>query len=181
MRMASHWTYAGWFTLLRVYAGIFWLAHGVPKFLNSAAFMPPDGFMPQFVNKAAQAQTGIYHDFLTTVVIPNISIFAELVRAGEVLVGCSLLLGVWTRLGGFFGCLLALNYMAANGEFASWTTIGTLDAVAFMLSFLMLVIPAGRVAGVDALLYRTRMPVRKDPVVVPEFVDEPPPAAPPSS
>jgi thiosulfate dehydrogenase [quinone] large subunit len=178
MRPASHWSYAAWFTALRIYTGLFWLSHGVPKFLNPDMFMPPNGFMPMAVSKAAQSQTGFYHEFLVTVVVPNINIFAEFVRLGEVLVGCSLLLGVFTRLGGLVGCFLALNYMALNGEFASWTTIGTLDAAAFVLSFLMLAVPAGRVAGVDALLRPG--PVRKEPVVVPEFVDEPPPRPPAS-
>lgn len=176
MRMPSHWTYAGWFTLLRVYAGCFWLAHGIPKFLNSASFMPPDGFMSQAVQRAATTQTGFYHGFLANVVIPNMALFAELVRLGEVLVGCSLLLGVFTRFGGLIGCFLALNYMALMGEFSSWTTVGSLDAAAFMLSFMMLAVPAGRVAGVDALLWRA--PVRKEPVIVPEVVDEPPPTTP---
>lgn len=173
--MPSHWTYAGWFTVLRLYAGAFWLAHGIPKFLYSDKYMPPSGFMPQIVQKAAMSQTGFYHDFLLNVVTPNINLFAELVRLGEVLVGCSLILGVFTRFGGFIGCLLALNYMAINVEFTSWTTIGSLDAAAFMLSFLMLAVPAGRVAGVDAML--VRRPVRKD-VVIPEVVDEPPPTQP---
>ena len=176
MRMPSHWTYAGWFTVLRVYAGLFWLAHGVPKFLNSAMFMPPDGFIAQAAQKAAASQTGFYHQFLSSVVIPNIGVFGELVRLGEVLVGCSLLLGIWTRFGGLVGCFLALNYMAIQGEYASWTTIGSLDAAAFMLSFMMLAVPAGRLAGVDALLWRG--PRRSEPVVVPEVVDEPPSSAP---
>ena len=176
MRMASHWSYAGWFTLLRLYAGAFWLAHGIPKFLDSPAYMPPSGFMPQLVQKGISSQTGFYHGFLLNVVAPNIHLFAELVRLGEVLVGCSLILGVFTRFGGFVGCFLALNYMAAKGGFSDWTTIGSIDAAAFMLSFLMLVIPAGRVAGVDALLVR-RPAVRKD-VVIPEIVDEPAPVSP---
>lgn len=173
--MPSHWTYAGWFTVLRLYAGVFWLVHGVPKFLNSAAFMPPSGFLPQIVQKAIDSQTGFYHDFLLNVVSPNMNLFADLVRLGEVLVGCSLLLGLFTRFGGLIGCFLALNYMAINGEFSTWMTIGSLDAAAFMLSFLMLVVPAGRVVGVDAIL--VRRPVRKD-VVIPEVVEEPPPASP---
>lgn len=176
MRMPSHWTYASWFTLLRVYAGCFWLAHGIPKFLNAAAFMPPGGFMAQAVQRAATAQTGFYHGFLANVVVPNMGLFAELVRLGEVLVGCSLLLGIFTRFGGLIGCFLALNYMGLMGEFASWTTIGSLDAAAFVLSFLMLAVPAGRVAGVDALLWRA--PVRKEAVIVPEVVDEPPQTTP---
>jgi uncharacterized membrane protein YphA (DoxX/SURF4 family) len=175
--MPSHWTYAGWFTVLRIYAGLFWLSHGVPKFLNSPMFMPPNGYMAQTVQKAVSSQTGLYHDFLANVVIPNIQLFAELVRLGEVLVGCALLLGIFTRFGGLVGCFLALNYMAAKGAFGSWETLGTLDAAAFMLSFMMLAVPAGRVAGVDALLWRGPR-VRREPVLIPEVVEEPPPSAP---
>lgn len=179
MRLASHRTYAFWFTALRVYVGLFWLSHGVPKFLNASSFMPPGGFMSGMIAHAASTQTGFYHDFLVNVVTPNITLFAEMTRLGEVLVGCSLLLGVFTRLGGLVGCFLALNYAAAVGDFQSWTAIGSIEAVAFVLSFLMLVIPAGRVAGVDAVLVRP--PVERDPIVTPEFVDEPPPPQAPAT
>lgn len=182
MKMASHWTYATWFTILRIYTGLFWLVHGVPKFLDSAKFMPPDGFMPKAVQGAVAAQTGPYHDFLVSVVIPNINIFAELVRLGEVLTGLALFFGIFTRFGGLVGCFLALNYMGLQGEFAHFSTIGTLDGAAFVLSFLMLAVPAGRVVGVDALMTRRRVVATPaGPRVTPEFVDEPPVAPPPSS
>jgi uncharacterized membrane protein YphA (DoxX/SURF4 family) len=179
--MASHWTYATWFTLLRIYAGVFWLSHGIPKFLNSDKYMPPNGFMPQIVANGVSSQTGFYHDFLLNTVTPNIALFAELVRLGEVLTGCALLLGVFTRFGGLVGCFLALNYAMANGDFNDWTRIGSLDAVAFALSFLMVVVPAGRVVGVDALLGAGRRKPAPTPIIVPEVVDEPPPATPPAS
>lgn len=180
MRMASHWTYATWFTLLRIYTGVFWLAHGIPKFLDSDKFMPPGGFMPKVVANAVSSQTGPYHDFLAGTVVPHIGLFAELVRLGEVLTGCALLLGVFTRFGGLVGCFLALNYALANGDFSDWTSIGSMDAVAFVLSFLMLAVPAGRVLGVDALMGRpARVPAPAAQRVVPEFIDEPPRPAPP--
>ena len=179
MRPAAHWSYATLFTLVRIYAGCFWLAHGVPKFLNGGSFMPPDGFMLQMVKQAAASQTGFYHGFLVAVVIPNAGIFAQLVRLGEVLTGCSLLFGFFSRFGGLVGCFLALNYMAARGEFSSWTTLGSLDAAAFVFSFCALVLPLGRIAGIDALLRPARRPAAVAPApsaqtVVPEFVDEPP-------
>ncbi len=176
MKMASHWTYAGWFTVLRIFTGAFWLVHGVPKFLNSAMFMPPGGFMAMAVQKGIQTHHGAYHTLLVNVVLPNIMLFAELVRLGEVLVGCALFLGIFTRFAGLVGCFLALNYFTNNGGFGSWTNIGSLDAAAFALSFMFLVVPAGRVAGVDALLYRPR--VRRERVLTPEVVEEPPQAPP---
>ena len=176
MRMPSHWTYAGWFTVLRIYVGAFWLVHGVPKFLNAAAFMPPDGFLSKAVQTALQTHHGMYHDFLAGIVLPNLHLFAELVRLGEVLTGCALVLGIFTRFAGFVGCLLALNTFTLNGGFGTWTSIGSLDAAAFVLSFMFLAVPAGRVAGVDALLYRPR--IVRERVLTPEIVEEPPPQAP---
>jgi uncharacterized membrane protein YphA (DoxX/SURF4 family) len=179
MRMPSHWTYAAWVTLLRVYAGVFWIVHGVPKFLNGPAFMPPKGYFAEALSRALPMHHGAYHVFLANVVAPNAYLFAELTRLGEVLTGCALLLGVFTRFGGLVGCFLAANYFMINGEFGNWRNLGSLEATAFVLSFMFLAIPAGRVAGVDALLYRRPLAtVRRDEVLVPEVVDEPPPAPP---
>jgi len=74
------------------------------------------------------------------------------------------------------GCFLALNYLAAAGEF-HWSGVGTLNGVALALSFFCIVLPVGRFAGVDALLVR-RPNTR---AVKAEFVDEPiaAPRAPP--
>jgi len=161
------------FAILRIYTGIFWLVHGIPKFLNSDAFMPPQGFMAQMVLKGTQTTTGSYHDFLVSFVTPNIALFAEFVRLGEVLVGFSLLFGLLTRVGGLGGIFLALNYIAAKGAFGSWETFGTLDAAAIALSALHVVLPTGRTLGVDGL-FGHRPRVVREPAVTPEFVDEPP-------
>ncbi len=160
---------SGWLLILRLYAGVFWLVHGLPKFLNPGMFMPPNGYMGQMLARASQTSTGFYHDFLVNTVMPNIGLFAELVRLGEVLTGISLLLGFLTPLGGLAGCFLALNYLAAAGEFRSVTGFGTINAAAFMLSFFCIVLPVGRFAGIDALL--VRKPNKR--TVKAEFVDEP--------
>ena len=158
-----------WLLVFRLFAGVFWLAHGLPKFLNPGMFMPPNGIMGQAVARATQTSTGLYHDFLVHTVQPNLGLFAELVRLGEVLTGISLLLGFLTPLGGLVGCLLAINYLAAKGELHSATGFGTLEAAAFALSFFCIVLPVGRFAGVDALLMRRP----NSRAVKAEFVDEP--------
>lgn len=177
MRIPSHWTYAGWFTLLRLYAGAFWLSHGVPKFLSPAAFMPPNGYFAMEVQNGITKHHGLYHAFIASMVAPNQTLFADLVRIGEVLTGCLLLLGLFTRFGGLLGCFLSLNYFTINGGFGNWQSIGLLDAAAFMLSFMFLAVPAGRVAGLDALLVTPG--IRRETVLTPEVVEEePPPQAP---
>ena len=165
-----------WLLVLRLYTGIFWLVHGLPKFLNPGMFMPPGGFMSQAVARSAHSTTGFYHDFLVGTVQPNIGLFAELVRLGEVLAGISLVLGFLTPVGGLVGCFLALNYLLAAGGF-HWSSIGSLNAAALALSFFCVVLPVGRYCGVDSFLSRKPNPR----TVKAEFVDEPiaAPRAPP--
>jgi len=172
VKLPSSATYAFWLALLRIYAGAFWLMHGIPKFLQSQDFMPPNGVMMQFLNTQIQHNGGPYQGFLLHVVMPHATIFAELVRVGEVVTGCLLFLGFYTRLGGLIGMLLALNYISAKGGLAHLSVWSGLDSTAFVMSALNFVLPTGRVLGVDGLLWRMRR--RPQPVAGAVFVEEPP-------
>ncbi|MEO9170161.1 MAG: TQO small subunit DoxD, partial [Candidatus Baltobacteraceae bacterium] len=159
--------------------GAFWLMHGIPKFTHSQIFMPPNGFIVQFVNSAITNTSGTYQAFLTNEVLPNIGIFAELVRLGEVVTGALLFFGFFTRYGGIIGMLLALNYLTAKGGIGHLSMWGGLDAAAFVICAVNVVLPTGRFLGIDALL-RHRRPVAvrvggpSAAGVNAEFVDEPP-------
>jgi uncharacterized membrane protein YphA (DoxX/SURF4 family) len=179
VNLPSSRAYGGWLAVVRILTGAIWLIHGIPKFLNSGEFMPPDGFIVNYVQQGVSRTAGPYHDFLVNVVQPNIGIFAELVRLGEVCVGISLLFGALTRLGGLFGIVLTLNYMAARGGLGTFNAWSSIDACLMLLSAINLVLPTGRVFGIDRLF--TRRPVPAPPVIA-EFVREPPldgPSAPP--
>jgi thiosulfate dehydrogenase [quinone] large subunit len=178
--LPSSLTYARWLAVVRILTGAIWLIHAIPtKFLQSDSFLPPNGFFASFVQKGITTTTGPYHDFMVSVVAPNAIIFAQLVRFGELLVGISLVLGLFTRLGGFFGIVLPLNYLAARGAISTLDGWGTADACIALLSAISLVLPTGRALGFDAL--RTpRAPAR--PTVIAEVVPERPldgPSAPP--
>lgn len=174
MRLHSPRYYAAWLAIFRVGAGLIWLSHGIPKFLKSAQFMPPAGFMPAAIAQGVKTDGGFYHDFLLNVVTPNLPIFAELVRLGEVLVGLSLLFGFLTRLGALGGMFLAANYYLLANPLLTFGSLGTLEVATFAISSINFVLPTGRMLGVDALLGRTRA----QPALVPEFVDEPVPPMP---
>jgi thiosulfate dehydrogenase (quinone) large subunit len=173
-------TYGAWLALARILTGAIWLIHALPKFMHGDEFVPPNGFFATYLQTGIAKTAGPYHDFLVNVVQPNAIVFADLVRVGELLVGVSLVLGLFTRLGGFFGIVLPLDYMAARGAFSSINALSSGDAALALLSAISFVLPTGRVAGFDALLTRRR-PMRSR-VVVPEVVAEPPldrPSAPP--
>jgi uncharacterized membrane protein YphA (DoxX/SURF4 family) len=186
-------TYARWLALVRILTGGIWLAQGVPKFTHGSDFMPGSGridcahlaqtqvpAVTQHICQGMLHTSGAYHQFLVIAVFPNIGVFAELIRLGEVLTGLALLLGVLTRLGGFTGMLLAANDIVARGHVLSWATLQSLDFSLFLLCAISFVLPTGRVLGIDALRTPRRSVSR---TVQAEFVAEPPmdrPTAPPN-
>ena len=171
MKLPSATSYAFWLALLRIYAGAFWLMHGIPKFTQSAMFMPPTGMMTTFINTAITNTHGPYQAFLTNIVLPNASIFAEMVRLGEVVTGSLLLLGLFSRWGALLGVLLSLNYLSAHGGLMHLSVWSGIDSTALVLSLVSFVLPTGLVLGVDGLLARAKgRPATQKAV----FVEEPP-------
>jgi thiosulfate dehydrogenase (quinone) large subunit len=180
MSLPSSRTYGGWLALVRILTGAIWLVHAIPKFLNGGAFLPPGGYFATYLQHGVTTTAGPYHDFLVTVVQPNAAIFAELVRFGELFVGISLLLGLFSRVGALFGVLLPLNYMAARGAFATVNGLSSPDAALALLSAISLVLPTGRILGFGGFVMRRA--ARKTTPVVAEVVPERPldgPTAPP--
>src|SRR5687767_9523162 len=95
-------TRLAWFWLIvRVYVGWEWLIAGWGKLQNPAWFGANAGAaLTGFVNGALQKTEGAHPDvsawyaaFLQTVVLPNATLFSNLVTLGELLVGIGLILG----------------------------------------------------------------------------------------
>ncbi|MGB6521266.1 MAG: TQO small subunit DoxD [Candidatus Cybelea sp.] len=171
MNLPSSRSYGSWLAVVRILTGCIWVIHAVPKFVHAADFMPPNGAFGQYMTQGIAKAGGPYHDFLLGVVQPNALAFAELVRFGELLVGISLAIGLFSRLGGLFGIVLTLNYMAARGALTSFSGWASIDGCLMLLSAISLVLPTGRVLGLDA--FGARRGSRRT-VVVPEVVPERP-------
>ncbi|HZV77966.1 MAG TPA: TQO small subunit DoxD [Candidatus Babeliales bacterium] len=171
MKLPTSLAYGRWLALVRILTGAIWLIHGLPKFLHGDTFLPPNGFFGQYLQQGISTTSGPYHDFMVAVVSPNAATFAELVRFGEVLVGISLLFGILTRVGGFFGIVLPLNYMAVRGAIGTLSGWGSPDASLALLSAISFVLPTGRVAGIDGFASRRSA---RPPKVVAEVVPERP-------
>ena len=148
----------GWLAFMRISVGLAMLSNGVNKlgvkveggqpganWLTTAA--PLKGILDGATK--SPAVDPLYRGFLEAVVLPNVEVFAVLVTFGEVLVGLSLTLGLLTRLGGFGGAFLHLNYMLMKGL---PTHGGYVDRVFFALEIIMAVTAAGYVLGLDGLL-----------------------------
>jgi uncharacterized membrane protein YphA (DoxX/SURF4 family) len=206
--LPSNRSYAFWLALFRIYVGVFWIYHALPKFLNADRFLPPNGFMVMMITTAINGAPapanmpgvmarppvgGLYHDFLAGVVLPHIDVFAEMVRVGELLVGIALVLGLLTRIGGLGGMFLAANYMLAQSTFFSSAGWSSLDGVTFVISAVNFVLPTGRFFGIDAFFSRPKIvratasvqPVATQPAViqsvVPTVVTPATPVTPPTT
>ena len=145
--------YATWLAALRIFTGVFWLTHGVPKLLNPSF----PAHMADMVRNMSSDASGPYHDFIMNVVLPHASLFAHLVEWGETLTGVSLLLGILTPAGGLVGFFLGLNYFLVKGSYAHITDLGGLDAAAMALSFINIVLPTGLIWGLDGVLPASRL------------------------
>ncbi|RME70220.1 MAG: DoxX family membrane protein [Chloroflexi bacterium] len=90
--------------------GLLWLAS--LRWKLPPSFDPPPGqrgLMEWLTLEAAHPTIGLYADFVTAVVIPNFLLFAWLTFLVELVIGLSLTLGWWTRLGAMLGLLWSMN------------------------------------------------------------------------
>jgi uncharacterized membrane protein YphA (DoxX/SURF4 family) len=152
-------TYAIWLAVLRIITGLFWLLHGVPKLLNPR-FFGADGMMAGMIRDGLSDSSGPYHDFLVSVVLPNASLFSHLVAWGETLTGISLLLGLFSRVGGVGGMFLTFNYFMLHVSYASLGGFASMDMAYMALSFINVVLPTGLVLGLDGVLPVSRSRTR---------------------
>jgi uncharacterized membrane protein YphA (DoxX/SURF4 family) len=93
-----------------------------------------------------------YQHFLQQVVFPHATLFSNLVMAGEVFAGLSLLLGLCTRAGAAVAMFLFLNYMLSKGRMF-WSPDSE-DAAVFFSALVVLIGAAGRAWGLDSYLAR---------------------------
>jgi len=133
--------------LLRVLTGTMWWEQSLWK-------IPPHfgGLIYWMKEEVAHAAVPLQGTLIRVIVLPNISVFGPLVYAIEALIGASLIVGLFTRLGAILGILMAINLWlglySAPGEWP-WTYF-------FLITIMGLycIDPPGRVLGWDALRQR---------------------------
>ncbi len=126
-------------TVLRVWLGYQWIEAGIekitnPQWVGSQAGVGITGFLKGAVGKATGAHPSVqgwYASFIQNVALPNAKVFSYLVAFGEVLVGISLIAGLFTYVGLIAGGFMNLNYMLAG-------TTST-NPILYTVTFLLLI------------------------------------------
>ncbi len=138
----------GWpLALLRICLGILFLRAVQAKLAAGSDW--PDN-MVVFLSHQHDSAFAFYWPFIESVVIPHKVLIANLVRLGEVGLGVALITGIVTRLTGFLGVMLVLNFMWAKGQ-SFWLPTSH-DTFFIFILLTVAVAGAGRVLGIDYFL-----------------------------
>ena len=152
-----------WMCLARILLGSMWWQQTLwklPPYYTDQPAIADSGlkhWMIEMVNNAAFSFQGA---FVNGFVLPHFNIFAPMVYAIECIIGVSLIMGLFTRLGGILGGLMAINLWL--GLYRSqyewpWTYFFLI-----LLQFTFGILQSGRNLGFDAILAR-RQSVQPEP------------------
>lgn len=133
--------------LLRIAFGLYFLSQVYSK-IEQHWFTSADP-MTKFIQGNLPHSAHGYKSFLTGTVLPHAGTFSQLVFIGELVVGLSLTLGLFTRVGAIVGIVLNLNYMLCRGLTQG---SGSVDRLFLAGEVVFLVAAAGLVWGLDGVL-----------------------------
>ena len=135
-------------SISRMLIGIMWLYS--LRWKLPPDFVPADGkgLMDWLLLEVQYPAFSFYANFVESVVIPNFIFFAWIIFVAELLVGLSLLIGAFTRVGAVVGLLMSLNLAIGLLEVPNewpWSY-----AMMAMWHGTFLVTDAGRLWGFDS-------------------------------
>jgi uncharacterized membrane protein YphA (DoxX/SURF4 family) len=129
----------------RFFLGIIFLLAVLPKLTAPTGFSANLGSF--LSNMAMHSAPAWYQTFLSSAVMPNLSIFAYAIIVGELVVAVSMILGIGTRVGALVAIFLNANYMLAKGA-ALWYPSSN-DAADIMLALVVFLTSPGLILGID--------------------------------
>jgi uncharacterized membrane protein YphA (DoxX/SURF4 family) len=151
-----------WIAFLRIAVGAAWLLGGLLKVLDP--HYASGVLQPLLANWALRGNDAI-GAFVTSALLPNVDVLAFALKALELLVGVSLVLGIFTRLGAFCGfAIVAAGWVFQHG-FDSAAGYGNSTFIVLVTMLFLIFAPASRVFAADRLMMR-------------KIAAPPPPAAP---
>jgi uncharacterized membrane protein YphA (DoxX/SURF4 family) len=135
---------------LRITVGIAWLVGGLLKVLDPNY---ASGVLAPMLTNWALRDDAI-GAFITSNVLPNVDVLAFALKAAELLIGISLVFGLFTRLGAFCGfAIVAAGWIFQHG-FDSAAGYGGSTFIVLMTMLFLIVAPASRVLAADRLFVR---------------------------
>lgn len=141
---------------LRLSVGLSFLIAGQGKLAMGEWGSGYEGTLYDFATSNLENTFEFYRPFLESIVIPNADKFAVLVTWGELTIGFSIFLGLFTRLGAMLGVFFVLNYTFTQGT-GVW--MPSMDTAYLWSLVTLLICSAGRGWGVDQV-FRSRKRIK---------------------
>jgi thiosulfate dehydrogenase [quinone] large subunit len=136
----------------RIAVASYWLYEQHWKLPPDFGLRQPRGLMFAFQQGIQYPTLDIYKSFLETIVVPNFYLFGWLLFIAEVLIGLSLLLGLFTRAGAIMATIQALNLLISQAS----TPEGLWIYLAILLAnLIVLLTPTNRQLSLDRVLAPT--------------------------
>ena len=142
---------------VRVLVGLLWLNGGIEKLLNPS-------FPRQFADSLAAGgfvsqAPPFFRGFMQDTVVPNAELFAQLVRAGELLLGVALVLGFMTNLAAIGSVAMSVMILLTQGGVRLGTGLGapefiSINVLVALISIVILISPAAKHFSLDSGLAR---------------------------
>ena len=143
--------------LVRILVGAVWLNGGIEKLLNPS-------FPRQFADSLAAGgfvsqAPPFFRGFMQDTVVPNAELFAQLVRAGELLLGVALVLGFMTNLAAIGSVAMSVMILLTQGGVRLGTGLGapefiSINVLVALISIVILISPAAKHFSLDSGLAR---------------------------
>src|SRR3712207_4419791 len=138
---------------VRVLVGAVWLNGAIEKLLNPefpqqfATSLEAGGFVSQ--------APPFFQDFMRGVVVPNVELFAQLMRAGELALGVTLILGFFTNRAAVGSVGLSMVIMLSQAGVRLGMGLGApeflpLNVLVPLISVVIRLSPAAKALSVDA-------------------------------
>jgi thiosulfate dehydrogenase [quinone] large subunit len=144
-----------WLVMARELTGLYWLYFGVQKWSNY-------GWVRDTLTSAAlNNPIPLYGEFLRNFVLPNWGFITVLETVAETLVGLGLIFGLFTRLSGLVGVLMATNLTLTMAfSFSDFALIFWYCALSLVLNVTVLLSDTGRIFGLDRFILKRFRPSR---------------------
>lgn len=136
-----------WIVLIRFAIGIEWFMSGLGKLRNPANVSGMAGTLTYF---ASGNQNAWYVNLTNNLFIPNAEVFAWLVSLGELLVGITLILGIFINFSALVSVFLNLNFYFAAGWISP--AIKTVNWIMMILALILVLSPGSKSLSIDRLL-----------------------------
>ncbi|MBY9001052.1 MAG: DoxX family protein [Candidatus Heimdallarchaeota archaeon] len=147
---------SAWLVVIRLLVGIEWFMAGLGKVLETAPTFP-EGMAGTLGFFASANPNTWYVNLINNSFLPNAELFGYLVMLGELIVGITLILGLFTNFSAIASIFMNLNFFFAAAHLSPSTS--SINWMMAGLGFVLLLGYGSKTVGLDSLIGSINYPL----------------------